>query len=123
MVRDCVKKIIEDMDLMTPWQTFGCILVDELGMPEDKFPFYDSGKRNKVSKVMARVLEEGNFGKEREMYKDRCKEGYFQGKVKSLYLHSNRAIQLFCIFPSHTLRQFWYTFRNGIRAVWIDKVN
>jgi hypothetical protein len=118
-----LKKIIDDMDLMTPWQTFGCVLVDELGLPEDEFPFYDSRKRNKVSKVIARVLEEGNFGKEREMYKDRSKEGYFQGKVKSLYLHFSRSIQLFIMFPSHTLRQFGYTFRRGMLAVWKDKLN
>lgn len=118
-----LKKIIDDMDMMTPWQTFGCVLVDELGMPEDEFPFYDSRKRSKVSKVIARVLEEGNFGKEREMYKDRSKEGYFQGKVKSLYLHFSRSIQLFIMFPSHTLRQFGYTFRRGMLAVWKDKLN
>ena len=117
-----LRQIIVDMDLMTPWQAFGCVLVDKLGMPEDEFPFYDARKGNKVSKILRHVFEEGNFGKEREMYKDRSGEGYFAGKMKSLYFHFSRSVLLFFIFPSHTLRQFWYTFQVGLRAVWKDKL-
>ena len=117
-----LKKIIDDMDLMTPWQAFGCVLVEKLGMPEDEFPFYDARKGKKVRKIVERILTEGNFGKEREYYKDRNGESYFKGKLKSLYLHFSRSLQLFFMFPSHILRQFWYTFRRGLRAVWKDKV-
>lgn len=120
--REKLKKIIDDMDLMKPWQAFGCVLVEKLGLPEDEFPFFDARKRNKVRKIMRRVLEEGNFGKERDMYKGRSEEGYFKGKVKSLYLHSSRAFQLFFMFPSDVIRQYWYTFRRGILAVWRDNV-
>lgn len=118
-----LKKIIEDMNLMRPWQAFGCVLVEKLGMPEDEFPFYDARRRGKVSKIMRLVFEEGNFGKEREMYKDRSGEGYFRGKMKSLYLHSIRTVRLFSLFPSHVLRQFWHTFRVGVKVIWREKLN
>lgn len=117
-----LKKIIEDMNLMKPWQDFGCVLVEKLGMPEDEFPFYDARKGKKVRKIVERILTEGNFGQEREFFKNRSGESYFQGKFKSLYLHLCRFILLFFMFPSHTSRQFWCTFRRGLRAVWKDKV-
>lgn len=117
-----LRKIIEDMNLMRPWQAFGCVLVEKLGMPEDEFPFYDARRRGKVSKIMRLVFEEGNFGKEREMYKDRSGEGYFRGKMKSFFLHSGRSLQLFFMFPSHIARQYWYMLSRGVSAVWRDKV-
>lgn len=117
-----LKKIIEDMDLMVPWQAFGCVLVEKLGMPADEFPFYDARKGKKVRKIVERIITEGNFGKVREMYKDRSGERYLNRKIKSFYLYLVRSLQLFFMFPSHTSRQFWYTFRRGLRAVWKDKV-
>lgn len=113
-----LKKIIEDMNLMIPWQTFGCVLVDKLGLPEDEFPFYDARRRGKVSKIMRIVFDEGNFGKEREMYKDRSGEGYYKRKMKSFFLYSGRSLQLFCMFPSHMLHQYWYVLYKGLSSVW-----
>ena len=120
--REKLRRILMDMNLMTPWQAFGCVLVDSLGMPEDEFPFYNPRRGNRVEKILRRVFEEGNFGKEREMYKDRSGEGYFAGKMKSFFLFSVRSLQLFFMFPSHTLRQFLHTCRESLRAVWKDKV-
>ena len=120
--RERLHRILTDMDLMTPWQTFGCVLVDRLGMPEDEFPFYDARKRSKVRKIVKRILEEGNFGKEREMYKDRSGEGYLKRKLKSFFLHSGRSLQLFFMFPSHIARQYWYMLSSGVAAVWRDNV-
>lgn len=117
-----LRQIIVDMDLMTPWQAFGCVLVDKLGMPEEEFPFYDARKGNDVDRIVRRVLKEGNFGKEREIYKGRAGEAYFKRKAKSFYLHFTRSLQLFFMFPSHIMRQFWYTFCVSVSAVWKDKI-
>lgn len=120
--RTKLKKIIDDMDLLIPWQTFGCVLVEKLGMPADEFPFYEACKGKQVRKVVERILTEGNFGQERDFFKNRSGESYFKGKFKSLYLHFSRDIRLLFMFPSHVSRQFWYTFRRGVVAVWNDKV-
>ena len=120
--KEKLRRILTDMDLMTPWQAFGCVLVDRLGMPEDEFPFYDARRRSKVRKIVERILEEGNFGKEREMYKDRSGEGYLKRKLKSFFLHSGRSLQLFFMFPSHIARQYWSMLCSGIAAVWRDNV-
>ena len=120
--REKLRRILVDMDLMTPWQAFGCVLVDKLGMPEDELPFHAPRKRSKVRKIVKRILKEGNFGKEREMYKDRSGEGYLKRKLKSIYLHSARSFQLFFMFPSHVARQYWYVLRSGVSKVWKDTV-
>ena len=33
-----LEKFLMDMDMMKPWQSFGCVIVDVLGMPEEEFP-------------------------------------------------------------------------------------
>ena len=119
--RDKLRRIIEDMDLMKPWKAFGCFLVQVLGMSADEFPFYDEAQSGKVKKILRHVLEEGNFGHERELYKGRRGEGYFQRKVKSFALHTVRSLQLFVMFPSHIARQFGNTLKTGFSAVWKDK--
>ena len=108
--------------MMKPWQSFGCVLVDVLGMPAKDFPFYDKRKSGKVKGIMKLVVKEGNFGHEREFFKDRSKESYFEHKVKSLYYHTIRSMQLFTLFPSHTVRQYMSMITTGISVVWKDKV-
>ena len=116
-----LKAMLEDMDLMKPWKAFGCILVEELGLPSEEFPFYDPGCSSKKNSILTRVLQEGNFGKERDYYKGRKGEAYLVRKTKSLYYHFKRSLQLFILFPSHTSRQFLNTLKNGLKAVWTDK--
>ena len=116
-----LRQIIVDMDLMRPWQAFGCVLVDVLGMPADEFPFYDASASGKVGRIMRHVFEEGNFGQERSMYGDRRGESYLYRKVKSFLLHAGRSFQLFMIFPAQVARQFGNTLRSGFAAVWKDK--
>ena len=113
-------RIIEDMDMMAPWQAFGCVLIEKLGMPVEEFPFYDSRKNRHVSKIVKRILTEGNFGHERDMYKNRSGERYLNRKVKSFFLQSVRSIQLLCMFPSHIIRQYWYMIQRGFGNIWKD---
>ena len=119
--RDKLRRIIEDMDLMEPWQAFGCFLVQVLGMPSEEFPFYDAKQSGKVERILKHVLAEGNFGHERDMYRDRRGESYLKRKVKSFLLHTGRSLQLFIMFPSHIARQFGNTLKMGFSAVWNDK--
>lgn len=117
-----LKKILDDMDMMKPWQAFGCVLVEKMGMPAEEFPFYDARRGKKVRKIVDRILTEGNFGQEREYFKNRSGESYFKRKVKSIYLHTIRAFQLFFMFPSHVARQYWSVLCSGIARVWKDTV-
>ena len=119
---DHLKAILTDMDLMKPWQAFGCVLVKDMGMPQEEFPFYDEKMACKRRRILAHVLSEGNFGQERAMAKNRRGEGYFYGKIKSMFLHIVRSSQLMLLFPSHSFRQMLSTLKAGFNAVWKDKI-
>ena len=117
-----LKRILEDMNLMRPWQVLGCVLVDDLGLPAYDFPFYDGRyERRKKRRVLKRVLEEGNFGHERAYYKDRKEESYWNTKVKSFYYNLERYFQLLLIFPSHAMNQFVNMLAIGFKTVWKDR--
>lgn len=112
-------KLLSDMDMMKPWKAFGCVLVKLLGMPEEEFPFYDRRQENKVSKIIRRVFDEGNFGKERSIYKNRG-TNYLLNKTRSLWGHLSKTSALLFLFPSQTLTQFGNTLATGFSAVWTD---
>ena len=117
-----LETILNEMDMMKPWQSFGCVLVDVLGMQAEDFPFYDKRKSGKVKGIMSLVIKEGNFGHEREFYKNRSTESYFKRKAKSLYYHTLRSIRLFGQFPSHSVRQYMSVVTTGIDNVLKDKI-
>lgn len=112
-------KLLSDMDMMKPWKAFGCVLVKLLGMPEEEFPFYDRRQENKVEKIIRRVLDEGNFGKERSIFKNRG-TNYLLNKIRSLCGHISKTSALLFLFPSQTLTQFGNTLATGFSAVWTD---
>ena len=112
-------KLLSDMDMMKPWKAFGCVLVELLGMPEEEFPFYDSSQKGKVKKIVRRVLDEGNFGKERSIYKNRG-TNYLLNKTRSLWGHLSKTSALLFLFPKPTMIQFGNTLANGFSAVWTD---
>ena len=112
-------KLLSDMDMMKPWKAFGCVLVKLLGMPEDEFPFYDRRQENKVGKIIRRVLDEGNFGKDRSIFKNRG-TNYLLNKTRSLCGHMSKAAALLFLFPDQTFAQFGNTLASGFSAVWTD---
>lgn len=114
-----LEQLLTEMNLFRPWQAFGCVLVELLGMPQDEFPFYDRSQQRKVDKIVRRVLEEGNFGKERKLVKNRG-EAYWFGKARSFVFHIFRTCRLIMIFPLPAAQCFAGTFVNGFAAVWKD---
>lgn len=118
-----LKRILEDMNLIRPWQILGCVLVDDLGLPSSDFPFYDERYESKKGRVLKRVLEEGNFGHERAYYKNRKDENYWNTKIRSFYYNLERYFQLLLIFPSHAMNRFVDMLAIGFKAVWKDRFN
>ena len=112
-------KLLTDMDMMKPWKAFGCVLVKQLGMDEEEFPFYDGGYEYKAEKIIRRVLDEGNFGKERSIYKNRG-TNYLLNKTRSLWGHVSKTSALLFLFPTQTFVQFGKTLVVGFSVVWAD---
>lgn len=116
---DSLRDTLQRLDMMEPWQAFGCVLVTYLGMPQEDFPFYDASQQWKVSRIIARILEEGNFGKERDVYKKRG-SNYLVNKTWAMFAHIGRSFGLLFLFPRHSFRQIWHTISNGFAKVWND---
>lgn len=116
---DSLKKTLVSLDMLGPWQDFGCVLVKYLGMPQELFPFYDKSREKNAFKIIRRILIEGNFGKERDVYKKRGKI-YLINKTWAMLAHIGRSFGLLFLFPRHSFRQIWHTITNGFAKVWND---
>ncbi len=114
-----LKSLIESMDMMKPWQTYGCVLVDVQGLPKEEFPLYDPIYKHLVDRVVRRILEEGNFGKKRDIFTMKG-ESYLANKSRNLFAHFTRTYQLFSVFPKHAFRQLWHTLAESVLRVWTD---
>lgn len=114
-----LKDILVSLDMLMPWQAFGCVLVTYLGMPAEEFPFYDASRQWMAEKIVRRILEEGNFGKERDVYKKRGNI-YLLNKAWAMFAHIGRSFGLLFLFPRHSFRQIWHTISNGFAQVWND---
>ena len=117
--KDSLKNILESLDMLEPWQDFGCVLVTYLGMPAEEFPFYESSRGHKAPKIVERILDEGNFGQERGVYKNRGSI-YILNKARAMGAHIGRSFGLLSLFPRHSFRQIWHTISNGFAKVWND---
>lgn len=117
--QEYLHKLLTDMDMLRPWQAFGCVLVRIMGMPQDEFPFYDETQEGKADNIIRRVLDEGNFGRERMIFKNRG-TNYLLNKTRSLWGHFSKSVSLMFLFPKQTLTQFGNTLVVGFSAVWED---
>lgn len=110
---------IKGMELMAPWQTFGCILVDYLGMPQHCFPFYNPAKRKKAARLLKMILKEGNFGHSGSYSRVR-RNSYLYEKWFSFKCHISRLYNMFMIFPYQSSVRFMDMIKEGFRQVFKD---
>lgn len=105
--QEYLHQLLVDMELLEPWQAMGCVLVDKLGLPEEEFPLLERKKEKKAEKILQRVLAEGNFGKERGIYKNRGRN-YLLNKIRSFVGHMEKSMDLVMVFP----RPVWNVYKN-----------
>lgn len=108
-----LKKMLEDLDFMKPWQVLGCFLVKELGLPADEFPFYNERYDGEVDRVREYVMTDGNFGVNLSASQE-ARRGYLHGKWVTVKYYILRFARMFSIFPKHTIMRFYYMLRDGL---------
>jgi len=69
---------ITDMQLMQPWQAFGYLMVEQLGLPEVEMPFYDASCRRTAQRLYRNVMEVGNFSRNSKFKQHRPKRKLFR---------------------------------------------
>ena len=114
-----LKKMLEDLGFMKPWQVFGCFFVKDLGLPEEEFPFYNKKYVGMVDRVREYVMIDGNFGVNTGYARVR-NHSYLHEKLISLKFHVSRFFRMFSIFPKHTMLRLWYMLRDGVAQVLKD---
>ncbi len=117
-----LKKMLDDLGFMKPWQVFGCFLVKDLGLPENEFPFYNKKYIGKVDRVREYVMTDGNFGVNVAAGREKSR-GYLHGKWVSFKYHILRFFRMFAIFPKHTMLRLRYMLRDGVQYMFKDLHN
>lgn len=109
MLEDRIRK----MGLMSEWKAFAAFAVDYLGMPVEAMPLYSSSSKwsKKASKIIAFVLEVGNFGHNRSQT---ISENYVSRKTVSLWNKAKDFGRHAMIFPLDSIRFFWHFLWNGV---------
>lgn len=114
-----LKEILTEMRVMEVWQAIGCILVEYIGLPMEKMPFYAPISKRRMSRVLSRIMIEGNFGQSSQFGRKRT-GNYLFDKAISFNYHIKRHSSIFLVFPDWALRQIAYTFKAGFRQVFKD---
>lgn len=101
--------------IMTEWKVFATLAVDYLGMPGGYMPLYDGSNKwqKKADKLLAFVLETGNFGHNRDM-SYRNEESAISRKWKTFYHITSDTFKQFAIFPMDSIRVWLQMMRIGL---------
>lgn len=107
---------LKTLRLMRPWQTFGYLIVHQLGLPEAEMPFYEAKMRRKASLLYDRVMEEGNFQRKRS-FKDRKPKRYVFRKIHTVSCIFLDFWHTFWIFPGIALNELRTNLLHGFARV------
>jgi hypothetical protein len=93
---------LREFKLYRPWRVFGALCVECLGLPQECMPFYTERYRGKVSRVLAFVERDGNFGHTALRGHVRP-SGFLASKWFAVRRHVERFATLFALFPMDVL--------------------
>lgn len=99
---------LHDAGLMSEWMAFAALAVDYLGMPAESMPLYSADKKwsSKAERIIAFVLECGNFGHNRQVAGGKLNSAW--SKMKDFVRHSR-------IFPLDSVKFFFHFMIDGIK--------
>ena len=105
---------ITSMHLLKPWQTFGYLMVDHLGLHKDEMPFYEASCQRRANKLFSRIMAEGNFRRPNRFKRNKPK------RIALKKLHSFIGIfvsffQLADVFPSQAFHEMCTALKMGFQ--------
>ena len=106
--------------LMTEWKAFAAFVVEHLGMPVEAMPLFNknddlNANMRKADRIMAFVLETGNFGQRRDKsYYE--KYPFLVYKAISLWKHTKDSLWHFSLFPDVAFREWWRMLKHGVHV-------
>lgn len=105
---------LETMGLMSEWQAFAALAVDWLGMPAEAMPLYSSDKKwsRKAERIIAYVLECGNFGHNRQRS---LPDSFLGGKIVSVWRKLKDFGRHARVFPLDSVKFFIHFLGDGLQ--------
>lgn len=114
-----LKQTLKRLHIERLWQIFGCVVVNHLGLPADKFPFYKNKYDNIAALIVEHIFSTGNMGHHNQSFIQRP-DGYIKNKIFSLRYHIIHQFKIFRISPLLSSKYLFYFFKIGIRQLWWD---
>lgn len=94
--KDRLAEILNKLDMVKGYQAFGCILVDELGLPKEDFPISLSTEDRRLKgKILEDIFQGGNFGKQN--HKSKTALGF---KLETLRMAIRNSMRYYSLAPS-----------------------
>ena len=100
------------MHLMKPWQAFGFLMVEHLGLPQDEMPFYDASCRRTAQKLYVTIMKVGNFRRNNQFKRRQPKNKY----VHKIHTFMGVFVDFFYrarVFPQVAFREMKISLKNG----------
>lgn len=117
---DKLHRWITEMHLMQPWKVFGYLLVQNLGLPETEMPFYDVRCGKKAQRLYRRIMDEGNFNRDRSFKRNRPKRRLWQ-KFHTLICVFIDFFHLAKVFPDAAFREMRSSLKLGRKKIFQKK--
>lgn len=92
------------LHLMQPWQTFGFLMVEHLGLPEAEMPFYNEASCRRAQKLYQRIMETGNFQRQSRIRKSKPKKAGLGRKLHTALGFFDDFFYLAKVFPASAFR-------------------
>ena len=113
---DQLRRGLEGMHLMKPWQAFGTLLVQHLGLSESEVPFYTTKLHRTPKKLYSFIMREGNFGR-REAFKLKRPKGYLLRKAHAFICICIDFFRTYRVFPQVAFRELVHSLKQGFTKV------
>ena len=101
---DKLNRWISAMHLKKPWQAFGWLMVNILGLPESEMPFYEARCKRTAQKLYQCIMETGNF-KRRVVLKAPAKERRLLHKIHAFFSIFINFFYRARVFPAEAFRE------------------
>ena len=110
---DKLRQWLTTMHLMQPWQAFGWLMVEHLGLPEAEMPFYNPSSRRTAQKLYRRIMAEGNFQRPNRYKHSKPRRAGLGRKLHTFLGIFVEFFQLVSLFPSQSFRKMRAAFKQA----------